>query len=88
MPDGPISVPAADVARDFQRYRAEAHRHPVAVTQDGQTDVVILSAEEYARLKRRDRQALRVEELTDEELEAIANAQPTPESALYDHECE
>ena len=42
--------------------------------------------DEHERLKRRDRQALVVEELSDAEIEAIRRAEPAAEAAHYDHE--
>lgn len=47
---------------------------------------MVLSAEEYARLKRRDREVLRVEDLSAEHLEAIAAAKPPAKAATYDRE--
>ena len=47
---------------------------------------VILSVDEYERLKRRDRHALAVEELSDAEIEAIRDAEPPAEAAK--HDCE
>lgn len=47
---------------------------------------MILSASEYRRLKRLDRKALAVEELSDAELEAIRKAEPLTKAKLYDHE--
>jgi uncharacterized protein YbaP (TraB family) len=44
-----------------------------------------LSAEEYARLKRRDRRVVRLEEFTDEEMALIAQAEvPAQQSHLDD----
>ena len=47
---------------------------------------MIMSADEYERLKRHGRQALAVEELSDAELDAIRRAEPPAEAARYDHE--
>ena len=65
-----------------------ALKEPVVVTRNGRDRVVVLAAEEYYRLKRRDREVLRVEDLTQEDLEAIAQARPPAESAKFDHEVE
>ncbi|MEE8272804.1 MAG: type II toxin-antitoxin system Phd/YefM family antitoxin [Alphaproteobacteria bacterium] len=65
-----------------------ALKEPVVVTRNGRDRVVVLAAEEYYRLKRRDREVLRVEDLTQEDLEAIAQARPSAESAKFDHEVE
>jgi hypothetical protein len=44
----------------------------------------MLSAEEYARLKRRDRRVVRLEDFTDEEMALIAKADVRPEDAHLD----
>ena len=75
--------------RDFARIQDEAVKSPVAITQHRKDWLVILSFEEYERLKRRDRRALAVEELSDAELEAISKAE-VPRSQPQDgrsHEC-
>lgn len=46
----------------------------------------MLSAEEYARLKRRDREVLRAEDFSDEDLKAIAAAKVPDEHAHLDAE--
>jgi hypothetical protein len=46
-------------------------RELVAVTVDGQDRWVVLSPEEYARLKRRDRKVYKVGNLPDEWLDAV-----------------
>ena len=47
---------------------------------------MIMSADEYERLKRHGWQALAVGELSDAELDAIRRAEPPAEAARYDHE--
>jgi hypothetical protein len=46
----------------------------------------MLSVEEYERLRRRDREALRVEELPEDLLDAIAAAEPPVEAHRFDGE--
>jgi hypothetical protein len=46
----------------------------------------MLSVEEYERLRRRDRQAMRVEDLPDELVDAIAAAEPPAEARRFDDE--
>ena len=70
-----IKVSALEFQRQFGRYHDLARREPVLVTRHGRDTVVLLSTEEYARLRRRDREALAVEELSDEDLAAIARAE-------------
>ncbi|AOH83766.1 hypothetical protein AWL63_07075 [Sphingomonas panacis] len=51
-------------------------RRPVGITREGTVRVVMLSLKDYARLARRDRQAIRIEDLDYETLDAILNAEP------------
>nr|WP_254452865.1 type II toxin-antitoxin system prevent-host-death family antitoxin [Roseicella sp. DB1501] len=57
---------------------------PVTVTRNGRDRLVVISAEEYARLKRRDRRVVRAEELSEAEIEMIARAEPPAETAQLD----
>src|SRR5688572_25886996 len=57
------SVSSAELLRQFGRYRDTAQREPVTITSRGRRSLVLISAEEYDRLKRRDRQVMRVEDL-------------------------
>ena len=71
-----FEVPAKDVANRFGFYTDEAMQRPVGIQRHGTTRVVMLSLKEYERLKRRDRQVIRTEDLDDETLDAILNAEP------------
>ncbi len=74
-----LKVSSAEFQRHFGRYQDSAIREPILVTRNGRERVVLLSVEEYQRLKRREQLALRVEALSDADLEAIAQAE-VPES--------
>jgi len=82
--DDPISVPAAEVQRHFALWQDKALTQPVAVTSRGRPRVVMISVEEFQRLRRRDRQALRVEDLPEELIEAIAATEPPAEVRQID----
>ena len=79
-----------DTAAEFQgtigRYQDLALTQPVAVTRNGRERTVMISTEEYNRLKRRDRQVLSLDDFTDEMIEEIAKAEPPEEAKQYDHE--
>ena len=79
-------VTSRDFQRNFGRFQDEALRAPLSITRNGRERLVLLSVEEYARLKRRDREALFVEELSETEIEAIRRAEPSTDAAQYDHE--
>jgi PHD/YefM family antitoxin component YafN of YafNO toxin-antitoxin module len=76
-------------AEFIKRYGALADRalsEPVTITKNGRDRLVLLSADEYARLKRRDRRAIAAEELTEAELELVAAAEVPAEHAHLDAE--
>lgn len=56
----------------------QALTEPVTISKDGRDRLVLVSAEEYERLRRRDRRAVRPEDLTDAEVSAIASAEVPP----------
>jgi prevent-host-death family protein len=59
---------------------------PVTITSNGRDQLVLLSIEEYERLKRRDRRVVRREDFTDEEMALIAKAEVPAEYADLDAE--
>jgi PHD/YefM family antitoxin component YafN of YafNO toxin-antitoxin module len=69
-------------------YQDLAQREPVVITRHNREHTVLLSAEEYRRLKRRDRQVFRVGELTEADIAAIAAAKAPAETAAFDSEIE
>jgi PHD/YefM family antitoxin component YafN of YafNO toxin-antitoxin module len=76
-------------AEFIKRYGALADRalnEPVTITKNGRDRLVLLSVDEYARLKRRDRRAIAAEELTEAELELIASAEVPVEHGYLDAE--
>ena len=81
-----LKVSAADFQRNIGRYQDIALCQPVAVTRNGRESCVLLSTEEYRRLKRRDREALGIEEFTEADADAVRSAQPSAESAAFDSE--
>ncbi len=81
-------VTATEFQKKIGLYQDLALREPLTVTRNGRDKIVVLSAEEYVRLKRRKREVLRVEDLSAEDLEAIAAAKPPAEAAAYDREAD
>ena len=59
-----------------------AQKEPVLITRHGREKYVFLSAEEYHRLKRRDREILGIEDLEEDDIRAIAAAE-VPEEYAY-----
>jgi prevent-host-death family protein len=46
-----VTITAAELVKQFGLYRDLARKEPVSVTHHGRESVVVLSAEEYKRLK-------------------------------------
>lgn len=53
----------------------------MTITREGRDGLVLLSAAEYDRLKRRDRRVVRLEDFTEEEMALIAKAEVPAEYA-------
>ncbi len=81
-----LRVSSAEFQRNFGRYREAAIRDAVKITIHGRDSLVLLSADEYLRLKRRDRDVLHVSELSDAEIAAINEAPSPEEAAAFNHE--
>ena len=79
-------VSAGDFQRKIGHYQDRALVEPVMVTRNGRERMVLLSAEEFKRLKRRDREVLRLEDFTEADLQAIRKAEPPAKAAAFDHE--
>jgi hypothetical protein len=81
-----LKVSAAEFQRNIGRYQDLTLRRPVAVTRYGRESTVLISSEEYAHLKRRDRQVLGFEDFTDADIAAIEASRPPAEARAYDVE--
>ena len=79
-------ITSAEFQRNVGLYQDKALAEPVTITKDGEERLVLLSVEEYKRLKRRDRRVVRLEEFTDEEMALIATAEVPAEHAHVDAE--
>ncbi len=75
-------VSSTDLSNKLGQYQDEALKRPLIITKNNRERLVMLSIEEYRRLKQLDRKALFVEELTDADLEAISRAEVPVE---HDH---
>jgi prevent-host-death family protein len=81
-----MRVTTAEFIKHYGRLADRALSEPLTITKNGHDRLVVLSAEEYQRLKRRDRQVIRAGELTDHEVSLIAKAEVPVELAHLDAE--
>jgi prevent-host-death family protein len=77
-------------ARSLQRSSGEiqdrALVEPVGITKHGRVRLVLLSADEYERLKRRDRDVVAPSDVDQDTLARIADAEPPTEADAFNHE--
>ncbi|HEY2710181.1 MAG TPA: type II toxin-antitoxin system Phd/YefM family antitoxin [Caulobacteraceae bacterium] len=81
-----VKVSSAEFQKHIGRYQDVALVQPVTITRNGRDRTVMISADEYQRLKRRDREVLGLGDFTEADLAAIRAAEPPPEAADYDDE--
>ncbi|HEY0417959.1 MAG TPA: type II toxin-antitoxin system Phd/YefM family antitoxin [Acetobacteraceae bacterium] len=86
-----VEASSAEVQRNFGTFRemaegAHGAPEPVTVLHYNKPSVVIIAAEEYARLKRRDKRVLAAEELPEWLVDQIAATEMDPRFAYLDEE--
>jgi prevent-host-death family protein len=78
------SLTVSELQRNIGAAQDSADREPVFITRNGREKYVLLSIDEYRRLKRRDREVLGVDQLSEEDIRAIALAEVPAEYAYLD----
>lgn len=81
-----MRITSAELQKKFGSLVDKALTEPLTITSNGRDRLVLLSVEEYDRLRRRDRRVVRLEDFSDEEMARIAQAQSLPEHAHLDAE--
>lgn len=81
-----MRVSTAEFIKHYGRLADRALMEPLTITKNGHDRLVVLSAEEYARLTRRDRRVVAAGALTEAEVAAIAGAEVPAEHAHLDDE--
>ena len=81
-----MRVTSAEFIKNYGQLADKALSEPVTITRNGRDRLVVLSIDEYARLKQRDRRVLGVEEFTDDEIALIEQAEVPAEYAHLDSE--
>jgi prevent-host-death family protein len=84
--DETVTVTSAEFQRNIGVYQDEALTKAVAITKNGRPRTVLISAEEYSRLKRRDRRAIAAAELSERQVEALQHAKVPDKFADLDAE--
>jgi prevent-host-death family protein len=81
-----MKVTASKFQRAFGTLSDKARHKPVVITKHGRDFLVVMSAQEWARLKRRHRQVGLTMDLPEEWIEAVRNAKVSDEYADHDTE--
>jgi PHD/YefM family antitoxin component YafN of YafNO toxin-antitoxin module len=81
-----IKVSAAEFQRNIGRYQDMALTQPVVVARNGRERTVMISVEEYRRLKRRDRRVMGLEDFTDEDIAALEEIRAPQAAKAFDGE--
>jgi prevent-host-death family protein len=82
----PTRVTASEFRQDFGSLTDKARHEPVVITNRGRDAVVVMSAEEWDRLKRRDRRVGSTTQLPEEWLEPVRRSKVPDEFAALDVE--
>jgi hypothetical protein len=81
-----IKVSAAEFQRNIGRYQDMALTQPVVVARNGRERTVMISVEEYHRLKRRDRRVMGLEDFRDEDIAALEEIRAPEAPKAFDRE--
>jgi prevent-host-death family protein len=79
-------ITAFEMQRKPAVFQRRVLEEPVTITSNGEPTIVAMSVTEYRRLQARARSAMRVEELSDLDLDAIAAARPAAEASAHHDE--
>ena len=77
---------ASVVPRQFGQVLREAQRDAIEIQSHGKPAAVMMSVQEYERLRSLDRQVYTAANVPDDLLAAIKAAEPSPEAAAFNHE--
>ncbi len=81
-----LKVSAAEFQRNIGRYQDLALTQAIAVTRNGRERTVLISVDEYERLKRRDRRVMGLDDFSEADLSALEDARAPESSKAFDDE--
>ena len=81
-----LSFTSTEFQKAFGRIREAALKDPVTITHHGRDSLVLISAEEYRRLKRLEPRALYPWELSEQDISALEAPLAEASGADFDHE--
>ena len=81
-----VRVSSTEFQKNIGRYQDVALTQAVTITRNGRGRTVLLSSEEYHRLKRRDRRVMSLDDFGADDIAAIEKTQPPAEAAAHNDE--
>jgi PHD/YefM family antitoxin component YafN of YafNO toxin-antitoxin module len=81
-----MKVSTADFIKNYGTLADKALTEPITITKNGRDRFVLVKAEEFERLKRRDRKVILTGEMSDEIVALIAKAEVPPGHEHLDEE--
>ena len=81
-----MRVTSAEFIKGYGTLADKALTEPVTITRNGRDRLVLVSADEYERLRRRDRRAFRAEDLSQADIALIAKSEVPAQYAHLDEE--
>jgi PHD/YefM family antitoxin component YafN of YafNO toxin-antitoxin module len=80
------SATAGEVSNAFGRFSRRALVEPLTITNRGDEALVLMSMQEYTRLKSRDHVTMSLDEVTQEMRDAVAASKAPEEAKAFNHE--
>ena len=84
----PQSVSSVEASKAFGRISRQALQAPLTITHHGHDSLVLMSAAEYQRLKKRDREVYTLDDVPDDIAEGVRTARAPAEATAFDQEVE
>lgn len=81
-------VTSGEFQKEFGKFRAIAQREAVVITNHGRDDVVLLGAEDYARLRRYEQKPMHVSELPASVIDRLGKVAIPKAASKFDREYE
>jgi hypothetical protein len=72
-----MRVSTADFIKNYGTLADRALMEPVTITKNGRDRLVVISAEEFERLKQRDRRVVSIEAFTEADIDQLATTEPS-----------
>ncbi len=79
-------ISSAEFQKEFGRFRTQAHKEAVIITNHGREDLALISADEYRRLCELDQQAFYAHELPEDVIEGMGKQPIAKASYQFAHE--